>query len=214
MAHSVRRAAAVTIASALLIGVFAPLVVGSATAPDPTPAALVADPDATSNLLAASLSRGAASDRSVPFSRPSSDGVSGGFDDLGLGLESPPSIVMKPTIIGGATPQIVARPAPTSGSVTGKASWYCCTRGWRGQAVVALPIALGGHYDPAPDASLYVTICADRCARIPVVDACGCHYGTATQKVADLSPEAWAAITDRDRYVYGVVIVTITFGSS
>ncbi len=214
MAHSVRRAAAVTIASALLIGVFAPLVVGSATAPDPTPAALLAAPDATSNPFAANLSRGAASDRSVLFGRPSAGGLTGGFDDLGLGLQSPPSVVMKPTIIGGATPQIVARPAPTSGSVSGKASWYCCTRGWRGQAVVALPAALGGHYDAAPGASLYVIICADRCARIPVVDTCGCHYGTATQKVADLSPEAWAAITDRDRFVSGVVTVTITFGTS
>jgi hypothetical protein len=29
------------------------------------------------------------------------------------------------------------------------------------------------------------------------------------QKVIDLSPAAWAAITDKDRWVYGVVNVTV-----
>lgn len=214
MAHPVRRAAAVTIASALLIAAFAPMVVGSAAAPDPSPTALLATPASTLDSQALIASRGVASDRANFVGRQAS-GVpaSVGAEDLGLGLQDPPSVVMKPTIWGGATPKIVARPAPTSGSVSGKASWYCCTRGWTGQAVVALPQALGGHFDPAPDASLWVTICADRCARIPVVDACGCHYGTDAQKVADLSPEAWAAITSKDRYVYGVVQVTIYFGS-
>ena len=214
MAHPVRRAAAVTIASALLIGAFAPLVVGSAAAPDPSPTALLAAADPTLDPLVVTASRGAASDRAAFAGRQASGpATSVGAEDLGLGLQDPPSVVMKPTIWGGATPKIVARPAPTSGSVSGKASWYCCTRGWTGQAVVALPQALGGHYDPAPDASLWVTICADRCARIPVVDACGCHYGTDAQKVADLSPEAWAAVSSKDRYIYGVVQVTIYFGS-
>lgn len=97
---------------------------------------------------------------------------------------------------------------PTGGStVTGTATWYCCTAGWRGQAAVALPGALGGHYD-APPAGRYVTICADRCVRLPVADYCGCYWGTADQKVADLSPEAWAAVTDKSRSA-GVVTVTI-----
>jgi hypothetical protein len=106
--------------------------------------------------------------------------------------------------------QIVA--APTGGAaISGRATWYCCTLGWRGEAVVALPGALGGHYDPPP-AGTYVTICADRCARLPVVDYCDCYWGSSAEKVADLSPEAWAAISDANRFVVGVVSVTIHFG--
>jgi hypothetical protein len=102
--------------------------------------------------------------------------------------------------------------APIGGSaVSGLATWYCCTSGWRGQAVVALPGALGGHYDPPP-AGQYVTICADRCARLPVVDYCDCYWGSSAQKVADLSPEAWAAVSDTNRYQAGVVQVTVHVG--
>jgi hypothetical protein len=94
--------------------------------------------------------------------------------------------------------------------VSGKATWYCCTNGYTGQAVVALPGALGGRYDPPP-ASRYVTVCADRCARLPVVDYCGCYWGTANQKVADLSPEAWAAVSSTSRSA-GVITVTVHLG--
>lgn len=107
-------------------------------------------------------------------------------------------------------PRVAPPPTLSGSTVFGKATFYCCSLGYRGQAVVALPGALGGHYD-APPAARYVTVCADRCVSLPVVDYCGCYWGTSSQKVADLSPEAWAAVTDRSRSL-GVVQVTIHLG--
>jgi hypothetical protein len=128
-------------------------------------------------------------------------------------VQGPGSV--SPVVSFGVIPRPAVRivPIPTSGSVvSGRASWYCCTAGWRGEAVVALPGALGGHYDPPP-ASRYVTVCAMRCARLPVVDYCDCYWGTDDQKVVDLSPEAWMAITDTNRFVAGVVPVSVHFDS-
>ena len=137
-----------------------------------------------------------------------------GMENLGddASLATPPSAPMEATLYRRAVKTVVApAPAPGSGDViTGRATWYCCSLGWRGQAVVALPGALGGHYD-APPAARFVTVCADRCAVLPVVDYCGCLWGTAGQKVADLSPEAWAAISD-SALSRGVITVTVHLG--
>jgi hypothetical protein len=129
---------------------------------------------------------------------------------------TPATIAMQPDLVAFATPEPVAAQvaavtpeATTSPRVTGLATWYCCSLGYRGQAVVALAGALGGHYDPTP--AWYVTVCADRCASLPVVDYCQCYWATADQKIADLSPEAWAAVSDRPLSA-GVVHVTIDLG--
>jgi hypothetical protein len=125
---------------------------------------------------------------------------------LGGGYAAPPSVTMSAALERIPVPT-VARPSGPA-TITGTASWYCCTMNWGDQAVVALPVALGGHYYPPPGGGT-VVVCAERCATLPIGDACGCHWGETGQKVVDLSPAAWEAITDKDRHVYGVVTVTL-----
>jgi hypothetical protein len=136
------------------------------------------------------------------------------FSSRQRALPTPASASMEATLYGNPAPALTpppAAPPPMTGDkVTGQATWYCCSAGWRGKAVVALPGALGGQYD-APPASRYVTVCADRCVSLPVVDFCDCFWGTANQKVADLSPEAWAAVSDSGTGA-GVITVTIHLG--
>ena len=161
----------------------------------------------TPTAAAASANRGTTSQRTaaafniVPASSADGEQFPSG------GLDLPPSVAMSPTVVRTAAVQWVSRPGGAA-TVSGTASWYCCTRGWGDAAVVALPTALGGHYY-APPGGFSVVVCADRCARLPVGDACGCHWGQVGQKVIDLSPAAWAAITDKDRHVYGIVSVTV-----
>jgi hypothetical protein len=209
-----RRVAALTIISAVGIALLAPLAVESAPLPDPATSPLLDVGAATSTLdrgvdgrarlAAASLLD--SQRRIVPESLTRQHPV-----------PTPASVQMEATLFSAATPlpTPVAPPPPsappmTGDTVTGLATWYCCSVGWRGEAVVALPGALGGHYD-APPAGRSVTVCADRCVELPVVDYCGCAWGTADQKVADLSPEAWAAISDTGTGA-GVIRVTIHLG--
>jgi hypothetical protein len=202
-----RRVALLTIVGAVVIGLTAPLMAYSAT-----PVSV-----RSRSLLAAADHPLAHADRASTAGRERSAALSLSWIGGAIGPESlegdaalalPPSVSMEATLYRRSVRS--APPPVGGGTVSGKATWYCCSSGWRGQAVVALPGALGGHYD-APPAARFVTVCADRCATFPVVDYCGCLWGTASQKVADLSPEAWAAISD-SALSRGVITVTVHLG--
>jgi len=201
------RVAVRTIVFAVVIGLMAPLSAQSATLASAESMRLLAVADQRFSLADRSALEGRNRSASLSLSTVTQPI---GTEDLGLNaaLATPPSAPMEATLYRRSVKTISA---PIGGdTVSGKATWYCCSAGWRGQAVVALPGALGGHYD-APPAARFVTVCADRCAVLPVADYCGCLWGTASQKVADLSPEAWAAISDSG-LSRGVITVTVYLG--
>ena len=213
MPNLLRRVAALTIISAVGIALLAPLAVHSARpARGDAPATLLGDAASGSILDRGAPGREQLSALTLIDQRGA--GVPESFATGQRPLPTPGSAPMQATLFvdPGAAPVAVAaprtvKPPQVGDSVSGLATWYCCSAGYRGQAVVALPGALGGHYDPPP-ASRSVTVCADRCAELPVVDYCGCLWGTADQKVVDLSPEAWAAISNSGTSA-GVIRVTV-----
>jgi hypothetical protein len=99
-----------------------------------------------------------------------------------------PSVAERGAVLAGN------REAPAAAPLTGIASNYAGTAGWMGEPTVALPGALGGRYNG--EVNGHVTVCADRCARLPAVDWCECYWATGDERIVDLSHAAWALITD------------------
>lgn len=201
-----RRVASLIVTSILAVTVMVPLTARSAV-PEVAEAHQLLDVVGVSQRA---LDRGALTGRSTTVSLVRQP-VSAELIAPSAPLPQPASAPMQATLFD--LPPVVRAadpPTVTGNTVSGRATWYCCTLGWRGVAVVALPPALGGAYTPPP-ASRTVTVCADRCVELPVADACECHWGTTDQKVVDLSPEAWAAVSDAPTS-RGVIEVTIHLG--
>lgn len=234
--HLVRRAVALTVVSAVGISLIAPLAARSARqfeplAPEPLLVGLSASGVATDVDRGTFAARGGTSllaSLRVADALPAADAApeaiaaaalptpgSATMTALTVAVPTAPPVVASSVGPAQAAPPPVA--PPTSGdTVTGRASWYChvvgtCPAGFSpADAFVALPGALGGAGGRGVVG--YVTVCADRCVELPVVDYCACYWGTANQRVADLSAAAWALVTDTPRSM-GVISVTLHLGS-
>jgi len=219
-----RRAVALTVLSALGIALLAPLTARSAL-----PDAAVGVEPLLANLpvraTAVTLDRGSTIDRATASRLTLA--VEGQPSETSLEivapavLPTPPAALMQATLLTIATPApapaapVVAPPPISGDTIAGRASWYChkvgtCPLGFSpADAFVALPGALGGA--GGRGVLGHVTVCADRCAELPVVDYCACYWGTASQRVVDLSAAAWALVSDRPRSA-GVINVTLHLG--
>jgi hypothetical protein len=215
-----RRVAALTVVSVVGIALLAPLTARSAR-PE---AAVEAEPllAGLPDVATSTLSRSTLVDRAGRGELAATDASGSTPEPIAArSLPTPATVTMEASLqpVVTAPPALapvrvarVAAPAPNGSTLTGRASWYChkvgtCPAGFTpADAFVALPGALGGA--GGQGVLGHVTVCADRCAELPVVDYCGCYWGTPSQRVVDLSAAAWAIVTDRPRSL-GVITVTV-----
>ena len=221
MPDLLRRAVALTVLSALGISLLAPLTARSALPDVPVAVEpLLADLAAPT----VTLDRGLTADRATASRLTLAAAVPATSELVAsAALPTPASAPMQATLMPISTPPpapsvvaVVAAPPVSGETVTGRASWYChkvgtCPMGFTpADAFVALPGALGGAGGRGIVGQ--VTVCADRCVQLPVVDYCACYWGTTSQRVVDLSAAAWALVSDRSRSA-GVIPVTLHLGS-
>jgi hypothetical protein len=214
-----RRVAVLTVLSAVGLALIAPLTVRSALPDEPLADEPLLDRQSFTYL---SADRGTLADRGGPSRLALAVNVPATDTEIiaSPALPSPAAAPMEATLF----PVAPAKPSPTvkppavasDGTLSGLASWYCsrvgtCPAGYTpADAFVALPGALGGAGGSGVVA--HVTVCADRCVELPVVDYCGCYWGTPSQRIVDLSAAAWALVTDTPRSA-GILEVTLHLGS-
>ena len=223
MPELLRRVAALTVLSAVGIALIAPLTARSAM---PDADAAVEPLLDRLPVLTTTLERGSLAGRSSPMRLALAiEAPASGTETLNPGVLPTPAVApMEATLhqIAAPAPRLAAAPAPAApppadgATVAGRASWYChvvgtCPGGYTpADAFVALPGALGGAGGRGVVG--HVTVCADRCVALPVVDYCDCYWGLENQRVVDLSAAAWALVTDTPRSA-GVLQVTLHLGS-
>jgi hypothetical protein len=93
-------------------------------------------------------------------------------------------------------------------TVRGGASWYPGTYGYGGTAHVAMP---GADYLIRGTKAPLVRVCVSgRCRTVPVVDSCGCYWGTTDGMIVDLSlPLVHALGLDPSLGIYKVEITLV-----